>query len=312
MARVRIQDNPIEGDCFVVGEVLTFEASLPAEVHAGCIIERASAATQQFLSELVGSLLFWNANPFETERDPESKKVRPLPQTDWRYFILRKADDHIPVSVLKAASLIEPSIYLGPRFSNIGGRGSIGSSPGIQNHYWSPHRWWNSGKTVTDQTIVDWGNVAGLLAGVEARHPEIGRSVHMFWILGGNDPTVDRLTVLGYFMVIESLLTHRPDPKDPTDSIGRQIRSKMKLLGNRMASALDYRVFSEVEVGKVWSLLYDYRSALAHGGLPDFKSGKLQRLRDEQTVILFLQTACRRLLRQAVIEPSLCADLKDC
>lgn len=312
MTELRIRDIPIEGDSYVLGEVIDFQTALPVEVCDGCMIERASPATQSFLSQLVDSLLFLGGNPFELERDPETKKVTPLPQVDWRYFILRHADEYIPVAVLKAAALIEPSVYLGPRFSNVRGNRSVGSSPGIQNHYWSTHRWWNAGKSITDQTVSDWGTIAKQLALVEAEYPEIGRSVHMFWILGGNDPSVDRLTILGYFIVIESLLTHRPDPKDPTDSIGRQIRSKMRLLGNRMASPLNYQVFGDTDVAKIWPALYDYRSVLAHGGSPDFGSGKLSRLKDEETVITFLQTACRRLLCQAVEEPLLFLDLKEC
>lgn len=312
MTRAQPRDNPIDGDCFVIGEVAEFCVSLPCEVYAGCVIERASHDAQTFLSDLIGSLLFLNANPFEMERDAETKRTTRLSQDEWRYSILRRVNDYIPVSVLKSAALIEPNIYLGPHFYKLNGQTGIGSSPGIQNHYWSPHRWWNSGKQVTPDTISQWRETASRLENVESTHPEIGRSVHMFWILSGNDPTVDRLTVLGYFIVIESLLTHRPDPKDPTASIGRQIRSKMRLLGNRMAPDLDYGVFAETDVSKVWSALYDYRSALAHGGSPSFTTGKLEKLRDEQTVIAFLQTACRRLLRQAVVEPLLCTDLKDC
>ena len=134
----------------------------------------------------------------------------------------------------------------------------------------------------------------------------------MFWTLSGNDPTADRLTILGYFTVVESLLTHRPDPKDPTDSITRQIRSKVRLLGNRMVPKLDYGAFKEKDNGNVWSSLYEYRSVLAHGGTPDFSRGKLKQLPSEQAVISFLQMACRRLLRHALLEPLLCADLKDC
>jgi len=35
---------------------------------------------------------------------------------------------------------------------------------------------------------------------------------------------------LAYFGVLESLLTHKPDPKDPYDSITRQVKKKLTLL----------------------------------------------------------------------------------
>jgi hypothetical protein len=39
-------------------------------------------------------------------------------------------------------------------------------------------------------------------------------------------PEKSDMRTLGYFGILESLLTHKPDPKDPSDSIGRQIRGK--------------------------------------------------------------------------------------
>jgi hypothetical protein len=312
MARDNFINIPLDGDCYVVGEIADFQTPLPANIHAGCMLERASADTQRYLSGLVGALLFWNSNPFEMARDTETRRTTSLPQDQWRYFLLRKPDDVIPVSVLKSAALSDPSIYLGPHFYRLRGQSAFGSTPGIQNHYWNTHQWWNSGKVVTGQTISKWAELAKLLEYVETNYPEIGRSVHMYWLLSGNDPTYDRLTILGYFIVIESLLTHKPRPNDPTDAIARQIRSKIQLLGNRMAPDLTYTAFAESNPNSVWSVLYDYRSTLAHGGEPDFKKDKLRQLRDEPTVISFLQNACRCLLRQALNEPKLCSDLKNC
>ena len=130
MAHAHLFPIPVEGDCLVVAEVADYRTSLPTEVHGGCVLERTTDAARPFLSDLIGSLLFWNANPFEVELDPNTKKPTPLPENQWRYYYLRKADDYIPGYVLKSSAIIEPSIYLGPHFSRIRGQSSIGLNAG--------------------------------------------------------------------------------------------------------------------------------------------------------------------------------------
>lgn len=70
---------------------------------------------------------------------------------------------------------------------------------------------------------------------------------------------------LGYFGILESLLTHKPDPKDLYDSITRQVKNKVALLDHRWSPRLDYSAFKAVKEDTVWSKMYAYRSALAHG-----------------------------------------------
>ena len=82
MARAHLFPIPVEGDCLVVAEVADFRTLLPAIVHGGCVLERATDAATPFLSDLIGALLFWNANPFEVELDPNTKKPTPLPGTE--------------------------------------------------------------------------------------------------------------------------------------------------------------------------------------------------------------------------------------
>jgi hypothetical protein len=119
------------------------------------------------------------------------------------------------------------------------------------------------------------------------------------------------LTFLGYFAILESVLTHNPKPTDTIDSITRQVKQKVLLLNNRWQPCLDYSQFGASKPDAVWSKMYSYRSCLAHGGMPDFK-GDLQLLGDRDGALNLLKQAVKGVLRQALIEPQLILDLRNC
>ena len=297
---------PIAGHSRLVGELLDIHVPLPAYITPTCTLERADQSSFEYLSALTDSCSLFGANPFENSFDKNTKKISVLDRSEWKYVLLRSSE---PISVhwvVYASSIVEHGIYLGPIFSP----NSLGSSAGLHDRFTNAITWWNE-KVITAATISDWARLAQQIESVFLSHADIRRSIQMFHSLSGNNPTYDPLTVLGYFIVIESLLTHKPDPKDPTDSISRQMRSKIRLLGNRMSPKLDHSGF-DCDQAKVWSALYSYRSTLAHGGDPDFTKGDLTKLKDQATAVNFLQETCRALLRKAVSEPDLVTDLKSC
>ena len=124
-------------------------------------------------------------------------------------------------------------------------------------------------------------------------------------------PPNSSLLFLGYFAMLESLLTHQPDPKDPLDSITRQVKSKVALLDHRLRCPLDYSGFDHVSTDKIWTKMYDYRSCLAHGGVADFGQ-RLAVLRDHKNALGLLKQSVKALVRHALIEPQLVADLRNC
>jgi hypothetical protein len=119
----------------------------------------------------------------------------------------------------------------------------------------------------------------------------------------------NELICLGLFSTIESVLTH--NPKSGTDSIGHQIRSKIKLLSNRFDKAIDYSKFESIPVDTLWKKLYDFRSRIAHGGKINFDK-EFKILISSYDVQIFLNTFLRTLLRNALVEPQLYIDLKEC
>ncbi len=124
-------------------------------------------------------------------------------------------------------------------------------------------------------------------------------------------PSDSPLLFLGYFAILESLLTHQPKPADTIDSITRQVKRKIVLLDNRWQPRIDYTRFPKNTPEKVWSVMYSYRSCLAHGGDPDFKK-ELHALVDSDSALRLLKQTVKAVLRQALLEPQLILDLRNC
>jgi len=119
------------------------------------------------------------------------------------------------------------------------------------------------------------------------------------------------LSFLGYFAILESLLTHSPKPSDPSDSITRQVIQKIALLENRWSPKLDYAPFGEKPPKKIWTEMYSVRSALAHGGEPDFKK-KFKALLNYTEALRLVKECSKSVARYALKEPQLLLDLKNC
>jgi hypothetical protein len=106
-------------------------------------------------------------------------------------------------------------------------------------------------------------------------------------------------------------LTHAPNPDDRYDSITRQIKQKLALLNRRWKPALDYSAFAPLSHDKIWSKMYAYRSAIAHGATPNFAQ-ELAALGKAENANLLIREAVKKTVLQAIEEPQLLADLHDC
>jgi hypothetical protein len=124
-------------------------------------------------------------------------------------------------------------------------------------------------------------------------------------------PHESPLLFLGYFAVLESLLTHKVKETDTIDSITRQIKQKVILLDNRWEPSIDYGPFHGTKPDRIWSTMYSYRSDLAHGGTPDFAKD-LKVLGDHHRALSLLKQTVKSVLRHALIEPQLILDLRNC
>lgn len=124
-------------------------------------------------------------------------------------------------------------------------------------------------------------------------------------------PYLSPLRFLGYFALLESLLTHAPKPEDRYDSIIRQVKKKLALLDARWTSKIDYRSFAGLTPEHVWAKMYEYRSAVAHGGTPDF-SGSLKSLGSPECALALIKNTLKAVIRQSLAEPQLLRDLREC
>lgn len=123
-------------------------------------------------------------------------------------------------------------------------------------------------------------------------------------------PFESPLLFLGYFAILESLLTHKPKETDTIDSITRQVKQKLMLLDNRWQPRIDYSGFKG-KPDAIWQKMYHYRSDIAHGTEPDFKNS-LQGLVDSKRALALVKQTVKSVLRQTVIEPQLMLDLRNC
>jgi hypothetical protein len=119
------------------------------------------------------------------------------------------------------------------------------------------------------------------------------------------------LRFLGYFAILESLVTHSPQPADPYDSITRQVKKKLALLNSRFRWAIDYTPFGDVPPETIWNKMYAYRSNVAHGATPQF-TGELAVLKNHETALALIKGTVKAVMRQALLEPELLLALREC
>jgi hypothetical protein len=140
------------------------------------------------------------------------------------------------------------------------------------------------------------------------------------------------LKVLGFFALLESMLAHKPQASDPYQAMGRQVRTKMALLSRRFDRPATHlqtaeQAFLKEAKGKnardpfksLWNALYEVRSLIAHGHVPDFSKDaetsqdpKIHPLGGLENVEIVVRDAVRSLLRQRLREPQLLKDLHEC
>jgi hypothetical protein len=160
----------------------------------------------------------------------------------------------------------------------------------------------------------------------DSAYPEIVRCIELFReydVVSDSSP----IKILGYFAVLEGLLSHNPDPTDPADSITRQLKRNLVLLSHR---ALENHEFgldgffgqgSSVTPDQVIGHLYGYRSSLTHGNVGSELAKDLnwlygrrpaggEPIHAELWIENFVRHLVRRTLLAALREPQLVNDLK--
>jgi hypothetical protein len=240
---------------------------------------------------------------------------RPLLRSEWRYYLIAFSDHGNELfTFLRAANLSRPAlqtiyhVYTEEPF----GKGRVmgwGGDPvaGVVA-YEIPH--------LRPLEVLDENAMQRLRAAYRAltrldptKHLAIASATQAFEALK-RIPSGNSLRVLGLFSVLEMLLTHNPNDRELGDSLAHQISTKVPLLMQRFSEPFDRENFGKgAPDSTVWKKLYEYRSAIAHGGQADFM-GRLQLLDSPTVVLEYLDETVRRLVRHALDEPDLVDALK--
>lgn len=246
-----------------------------------------------------------------TELHDGSKQAMPMPSDQWRYYVISYSSNNSKLIYIEyAASLLRNDISLGYSFF---ASGIAYNKAQISTFFDDRLIRMEIPRSITDEELGQITTNYNLITGLDnTRYPNVSRAIADFH----QTKTITNratLKVLSYFSIIECLLTHPPRPDDRTDSVTRQISSKMCLLSKRFQRELQYDSFSPniPEPEKLWKKLYLYRNLLAHGGDIDFQQ-KFSTLVSTDNIRPFLLETIKLLILYALKEPEFLADLQKC
>lgn len=288
-------------------------------IAPGYFLRKAREAEIKYIKKFLDEYGTSDCTQIWEKKPPLSGKFLELPKNLWRYFVIELKNDKPNLDLLEAAlAVASSSLDIG--FVKI--KITIGNVTRPACFYHGPSIYQSLdalARTTTgrDDLMLSVGTAEGSeindvfrrMAEHDDGLIELTRVVEL--LLDLKDlPHSSPLQILGYFAILESVLTHQPRPDDRYESITRQITNKLALLNNRWNPSFDYRPLGGAMHGKIWHQMYAYRSAIAHGGKLDFRS-KLALLKNEGLANRLIVDAVKKTIRQAYVEPRLLRDLRD-
>jgi hypothetical protein len=239
------------------------------EVADGHVLRRASSEEISEIKEITKQFGFvYSRLPGALWEHPWPGGGNLLPVSEWRYFVIEFRGNNQILEELKSAFDLSP-VELEVGFQVI--HHIIGQAPlrGMGLH---PVRLFHllDNAQFRDNFFVDFSAVdADFTKRVLQRLHELPQSDPLRRLLRQLGelkglPYVSSLRFLGYFALLESMLTHSPKPEDPYDSITRQVKKKLALLNHRWSMQIDYAPFGGADPESIWTRMYAYRSAVAH------------------------------------------------
>ena len=308
--------------CFVLNVAGTGKDGA-IEVAPGQMLRCATNEEIKFIKEMIESLFgrHFGASLWESQRPKSGRgKYRTRPANQWRYFVIELDLAFEDFDLLEQASTIARcGLEIGfavsrTTFEKLELAASIYRPPQLFQSLTAlsevHHSEIGGGKTIAKS---DGKDVAEIYARLKLHdHSLLDLRRILIQLLELKDlPHFSPLQILGYFAILESILTHQPNPEDRYDSITRQITQKLALLDRRWQPPLNYADFGAAKHETIWSKMYAYRSAIAHGTAPDFSS-KLSILKSAECANLLIKETVKQVIRHSLVEPTLIADLHNC
>jgi hypothetical protein len=322
-------EDDLRGVAFgVILEDVAAAHLIETDIGQGWFFRKASQNERSNCKEIVGNI---NSliNPGMLPSEPQELEFIPDEQgsgfkctrienpDEWRYFVVRPGDNPTlhTHKVTEALRISNAELTVEHWGVLNGGLRAIRSSLSV------PYPTFNLSNHTIGTYNIDFDevreclNLRGSLD--EDCFKPISIALIRFLSLGSL-PRSD-MKILGYFGVIESLLSHAPKSTDSADSISKQLKRNLILIENRLPDNEKTGLIlnGEDPVSTVISKLYSYRSDLAHGNISTGSRDWLaQRLGIIEGINLdiciddFLRTLVRRILKQALREPQLVTDLK--
>jgi hypothetical protein len=256
------------------------ETVFPYSLVGRWVVDRATqseiATFRSLFARLVQACGWVTGLPYEAtitvQPDSSSAHWMPLDSGSWRYTVVRgTARDEDDRRKLDEALRISPDdLRIAGWMRWEEGWGSVGNIFKVPDCFqWIWHIFDNyAALTPRTPDLNRVNEIYDLRSGLdEQRFPQIARALALFTEL---DELTDSSNAkfLGYFSVIESLLSHDPDRYDPVDSITRQLKRNLTLLDHRMPPSenLEFSEFQNATREQIVGKLYGIRSAVAHGG----------------------------------------------
>jgi len=245
----------------------------------------------------------------------EDRSIQELPESKWHYWVLENKKEHLPPpELINAFLLSNPELDFGPSISYKNSK-LFGFSP---PNYYDIHKLrgilFNIDDTVSiSNDLLEFVSNCYLnIKDIGDRQPFITDAITRYrqsrsLVQGAN------LKIVGYFSVIELLITHSPRLNESLDSITHQLVSKIILLSKQYNNPVcpeDY--FGSITTKKLWKKLYSFRSAIAHGGNAKFSEREFESLAGMKNVEEFLRENIKQLILLALIKPDFLIDLKEC
>jgi hypothetical protein len=304
-----------------VANVARIDGASQLELAPGHILRRATPDEIEIIKSGIsgskGGLFSLPLLPWEQRQEPDGQFTE-LPQDEWEYFVIAFRGSNEEEVLLEQVFCIAPAEL---KVAFVAASWPSGAGIGLPVRIYHPGRLFQILKypigNLPKRLVVspsDAEQIAILFSALKSHEGlpvQVERIAAQLLELEELRPD-STSQFLGYFGIIESLLTHRPESKDPYDSITRQVKNKIALLDHRWSPRLDYAEFAGTSSDAIWKKMYHYRSILAHGDAPDFSSGELKALGSHGNAMALLKSTVKATARLALIEPQLLADLKNC
>lgn len=317
------------GSSFVLTNI-DIEGELPVELIPGYFLRRANDVEIAYFKDCIDKISGSGSFPlpnvwcqyeytFSKERHENNTTFhrKHLPKEKWKYWVV--AYNGVNTNLHKLAyiaTLLSVDIDFGIDvfFDQIDQAGTIQGYSFMGNQisgFCSNNEPYANAKTLNVGDLAVIGKYFELYESIKDDYEYIDHALKNYYALR-NMPKNFELLAVGYFSIIESLITHAPRLTETLDSINHQIGNKMSLLRRRYGRKIEFTsYFLTATDEKIWKKLYGYRSCLAHGGKPDFQ-GEFQILKEQKNVISFLKENIKELIILALRDPGFLTDLKKC